>query len=165
MILIEKKIREKEAHETTSNIVCDLQREIESLRCDLASQDKRDGANMDGNSWDDSVPPHLLRLEELHQDLSRLRQENKGSNLSFKKNYLYLKNFAITIIFHILEILEAHEELQAQMLNKGLETGRSLLGPPPQSSLAAELTEMSNDQVCIKQIRYIIIYLAITIMI
>lgn len=46
---------------------------------------------------------------------------------------------------------EAHEELQAQLLTRGLETGRSLLGPPPHSSLAAELTEMTNDQVFILQ--------------
>ncbi|XP_077285871.1 rab11 family-interacting protein 3-like isoform X2 [Arctopsyche grandis] len=114
--------KEKDSHESATDIVCELQRELESLRRELAVHERRDGDNVDGNGWDEPVSPHLLRLEELHQDLTRLRQENK-------------------------ELLEAHEELQAQMLNKGLETGRSLLGPPLQSSLAAELTEMSNDQI------------------
>lgn len=47
---------------------------------------------------------------------------------------------------------ESNEELQAQMLNKGLEEGRSLLANPAHNnSLAAELEAMDENEVRMDQ--------------
>jgi Rab11 family-interacting protein 3/4 len=62
-----------------------------------------------------------LRLEELHQEMEELRHTNK-----------------------ILE--ETNEELQALMLNRGIEEGRHLLNGTS-NSLAQELEAMSQNQV------------------
>lgn len=56
-------------------MVNELQRELEKTRRDLAA---RCSAEREGGQGEWG-PPDLLRLEELHQDLSRLRQENKGT--------------------------------------------------------------------------------------
>lgn len=55
----------------------ELQLEYERLKSDL-SERNIDGSLRNSDSWENSVSPDLLRLEELHQDLNRLRQENKG---------------------------------------------------------------------------------------
>ena len=48
---------------------------------------------------------------------------------------------------------ESNEELQAQMLNKGLEEGRSLLANPAHNnSLAAELEAMDENEVRMDQL-------------
>ncbi|XP_073946991.1 rab11 family-interacting protein nuf [Choristoneura fumiferana] len=70
-------------------------------------------------------PPPDPRLDELRQELTLLRTQNKS-------------------------LSEAQEELQAQILTRGVEEGRSLLdgvsGPLVANSLAAELSQMSDDQ-------------------
>ncbi|XP_063623551.1 rab11 family-interacting protein 4A isoform X2 [Cydia splendana] len=70
-------------------------------------------------------PPPDPRLDELRQELMLLRTQNKT-------------------------LSEAQEELQAQILTRGVEEGRSLLdgvsGPLVANSLAHELSQMSDDQ-------------------
>ncbi|XP_061714951.1 rab11 family-interacting protein 4A isoform X2 [Cydia pomonella] len=70
-------------------------------------------------------PPPDPRLDELRQELTLLRTQNKS-------------------------LSEAQEELQAQILTRGVEEGRSLLdgvsGPLVANSLAHELSQMSDDQ-------------------
>ncbi|XP_063382374.1 rab11 family-interacting protein 4A isoform X3 [Cydia fagiglandana] len=70
-------------------------------------------------------PPPDPRLDELRQELTLLRTQNKT-------------------------LSEAQEELQAQILTRGVEEGRSLLdgvsGPLVANSLAHELSQMSDDQ-------------------
>ncbi|XP_063363156.1 rab11 family-interacting protein 4 isoform X2 [Cydia amplana] len=70
-------------------------------------------------------PPPDPRLDELRQELTLLRTQNKS-------------------------LSEAQEELQAQILTRGVEEGRSLLdgvsGPLVANSLAHELSQMSDDE-------------------
>ncbi|GBP54277.1 Rab11 family-interacting protein 4A [Eumeta japonica] len=70
-------------------------------------------------------PPPDPRLDELRRELTLLRTQNKT-------------------------LTEAQEELQAQILTRGVEEGRSLLdgvsGPLLPNSLAHELSQMSDDQ-------------------
>ena len=55
------------------------------------------------------------------------------------------------MILSILGFHENNEELQAAMLNKGLEEGRSLLNNPQHTnSLAAEFEAMSENEVGMK---------------
>ncbi|ENN73115.1 hypothetical protein YQE_10256, partial [Dendroctonus ponderosae] len=61
-----------------------------------------------------------LRLEELHEEMAQLREDNS-------------------------HLLEANEELQASLLHAGLETGRMLTNG--ENSLAHELDIMSQDEV------------------
>jgi Rab11 family-interacting protein 3/4 len=63
-----------------------------------------------------------LRLEELHQEMEELRHTNKN-------------------------LQETNEELQALVLTRGLEEGRSLLLNGTSNSLAQELEAMSQNQV------------------
>uniref|UniRef100_A0AAR5Q195 FIP-RBD domain-containing protein n=1 Tax=Dendroctonus ponderosae TaxID=77166 RepID=A0AAR5Q195_DENPD len=60
-----------------------------------------------------------LRLEELHEEMAQLREDNS-------------------------HLLEANEELQASLLHAGLETGRMLTNG--ENSLAHELDIMSQDE-------------------
>lgn len=62
-----------------------------------------------------------LRLDELHQELEELREKNKN-------------------------LEELNLELQAVVLTRGVEEGRSLLNGPS-NSLAQELQQMNNNQV------------------
>lgn len=68
-----------------------------------------------------TTSPETLRLEELHQEVSTLRSENRA-------------------------LQECNEELQASLLTAGVEQGR-LLTVVGETSLAAELEAMSHDQV------------------
>lgn len=70
---------------------------------------------MDGNSWGDSVPPHLLRLEELHQDLSRLRQENKGDTLKIYILSIHYVHFVINIFSNYRNIRSARRITSADV--------------------------------------------------
>lgn len=70
-----------------------------------------------------TTSPETLRLEELHQEMEELRHANKN-------------------------LQESNEELQALMLTRGLEEGRSLLLNGTSNSLAQELEAMSQNQVC-----------------
>lgn len=62
-----------------------------------------------------------LRLDELHQELEELREQNKN-------------------------LEELNLELQATVLTRGVEEGRNLLNGPS-NSLAHELQQMNNTQV------------------
>ncbi|XP_004522086.1 rab11 family-interacting protein 3 isoform X2 [Ceratitis capitata] len=67
-----------------------------------------------------TTSPETIRLEELHQELEEMRQKNKA-------------------------LEEQNEELQAQVLTRGVEEGRNLLNGTL-NSLAQELEEMSQAQ-------------------
>ncbi|XP_036326679.1 intracellular protein transport protein USO1-like isoform X7 [Rhagoletis pomonella] len=67
-----------------------------------------------------TTSPETIRLEELHKELEEMRQRNKAME-------------------------EQNEELQAQVLTRGVEEGRNLLNGTL-NSLAQELEEMSQAQ-------------------
>lgn len=67
-----------------------------------------------------TTSPEALRLDELHEEMTTLRQKNS-------------------------QLLEANEELTASLLTAGVEQGRLLTAG--ETSLAAELEAMSHDQV------------------
>lgn len=70
-----------------------------------------------------TTSPETIRLEELHGELESLRNENRM-------------------------LKETNEELQALLLTRSVEEGRSLL-VGAEESLAAEFEAMSQDQVCV----------------
>lgn len=78
-----------------------------------------------------TTSPETLRQEELQQELEDLRQEKKS-------------------------LIEHNEELQAMILTRGVEEGRNLLNGTS-NSLAQELDELNDRQVCIpsKQLIFI----------
>ncbi|KAF5306439.1 hypothetical protein FQR65_LT07351 [Abscondita terminalis] len=67
-----------------------------------------------------TTSPETLRLEELHQEMAALRDKN-------------------------IQLQEANEELQANLLTAGVEQGRLLTAG--ETSLAAELEAMTHDQI------------------
>ncbi|KAB0795929.1 hypothetical protein PPYR_09990 [Photinus pyralis] len=67
-----------------------------------------------------TTSPETLRLEELHQEMAVLRDKN-------------------------IQLQEANEELQANLLTAGVEQGRLLTAG--ETSLAAELEAMTHDQI------------------
>lgn len=86
----------------------DLSREVEKLRLEARTPALP------------TTSPETLRLEELQEELTKLRTENSQLN-------------------------EVNEELQASLLHAGLETGRIL--SISEKSLAAELDVMTQDEV------------------
>lgn len=100
--------RLKREYEAQMQLLEDLSREVEKLRVEARTPALP------------TTSPETLRLEELHEELSKLRTENSQLN-------------------------EVNEELQASLLHAGLETGRILsIG---EKSLAAELDRMTQDEV------------------
>ncbi|XP_066249821.1 rab11 family-interacting protein 4 [Euwallacea similis] len=95
-------------HEQQLHLLEDLSKEIERLK-----MEHRTPALPTTNH-------EALRLEELHEEMSQLREQNS-------------------------HLLEANDELQASLLHAGLETGRILTNG--ENSLAHELDVMSQDEV------------------
>jgi len=65
-------------------------------------------------------------------------------------------NSNVGFILNVAELQDANDELNAQLLNRGLEEGRTLLttinSVPAADSLAAEFEAMSQDQVLFNSI-------------
>ena len=81
------------------------------------------------------------RIAEMESEIRTLREANKSECADIREKYSH-KTLSISG-FH-----ENNEELQAAMLNKGLEEGRSLLNNPQHTnSLAAEFEAMSENEV------------------
>lgn len=72
-----------------------------------------------------TTSPEVFRLEELHHELDEMQRANK--------------------LLH-----EQNEELQALIMTRGVEEGRSLLNGATNNNLADELGEMSERQVSAK---------------
>ncbi|CAH2039459.1 unnamed protein product, partial [Iphiclides podalirius] len=90
-----------------------------TLRAQLASAERELRRARDA-----TPPPPDPRLDELREELALLRTQNRS-------------------------LSEAQEELQAQILTRGVEEGRSLLnvsGPLVANSLAHELSQMSDHE-------------------
>ena len=87
----------------------------------------------------------LQGLLRWSQRFALSERQTKVSLPSKRKKHSHQKKMAISG-FH-----ENNEELQAAMLNKGLEEGRSLLNNPQHTnSLAAEFEAMSENEVGMK---------------
>lgn len=101
-------LRLKREYGAQLQLLEELSREVEKLRIEVRTPALP------------TTSPESLRLEELHEELSKLRTENS-------------------------QLTEVNEELQASLLHAGLETGRILsIG---EKSLAAELDVMTQDEV------------------
>ncbi|KAJ8910285.1 hypothetical protein NQ315_016102 [Exocentrus adspersus] len=107
-ILKEHDNRLKRDYDIQTQLIDELSKEIERLRTETRTPALP------------TTSPEILRLEELHEEMSALRAENT-------------------------HLQEANEELQASLLHAGLETGRMLT--IRENNLAAELEVMSQDEV------------------
>jgi len=116
--------------EASAHLMQELSREVEEGRRDA---EERRGRSRGVRDVEDDGAGHLIieegatgdlpaRIAEMEAEIRTLREANKR--------------------FH-----ESNEELQAAMLNKGLEEGRSLLNNPQHTnSLAAEFEAMSENE-------------------
>merc|ERR1712192_312107 len=107
--------------EASAHLIQELSREVEEGRRDA---EERRGRSHRGVVVEDEGATGDLpaRIAEMEAEIRTLREANKR--------------------FH-----ESNEELQAAMLNKGLEEGRSLLNNPQHTnSLAAEFEAMSENE-------------------
>jgi len=112
---------------TSMNIVQEMSREVEQLRNQKIELTQNDSVMQlqDGEEVFGDLP---ARIAEMETEIRVLRDQNKR--------------------FH-----ENNEELQAQMLNKGLEEGRTLLmNQAHNNSLAAEFEAMSENEVRLLQV-------------
>lgn len=106
---------------TSLNLVKEMSREVEQLKSQKAEMSQNDSGMQlqDGEEVFGDLP---ARIAEMETEIRVLRDQNKR--------------------FH-----ENNEELQAQMLNKGLEEGRTLLmNQAHNNSLAAEFEAMSENE-------------------
>ena len=122
-----------------------MSREVEEGRRDAEERRSRsrgvvvedDGAGLVIEGATGDLP---ARIAEMESEIRTLREANKSECAPSEKcsiNYLSASGFH-----------ENNEELQAAMLNKGLEEGRSLLNNPQHTnSLAAEFEAMSENEV------------------
>lgn len=95
-------------------------------------------------------------LEELRRNRTEMRQqreEERNSHISGEEVFGDLPARISEMETEIRELREQNkrfqennEELQAQMLNKGLEEGMNLLNNQPNNSLAAEFEAMSENE-------------------
>jgi hypothetical protein len=91
------------------------------------------------------IIPHQHRINGLYNE-SSLSLESTTSSEPFKVEELQQEIAELKQINRSLE--EANEELQAMLLNRGLEEGRFLLnGGSSTANLADELKEMGQAQV------------------
>ncbi|XP_047113637.1 rab11 family-interacting protein 4 isoform X4 [Schistocerca piceifrons] len=120
----ERRLREEAARESHANaqVVEELSRELEMLRQEQLERSEM-GDTSRSLSHSQQEEELAQQLCELQAELSVLRQQNKS-------------------------LQESNEELQAQMLTRSLEEGRTLLtnGAGAGNSLAAELEAMSQDE-------------------
>lgn len=122
----ETRLREAEEwrieNDRSRGLVEEMTKEIEELR---RNQSEINRKNEDrGIEIDDGfevLGDMSARISELETELRVLREENR-------------------------HFQESNEELQAQMLNKGLEEGRNLLNNQSHNSLAAEFEAMSENE-------------------
>ncbi|XP_049810969.1 rab11 family-interacting protein 4 isoform X1 [Schistocerca nitens] len=120
----ERRLCEEAARESHANaqVVEELSRELEVLRQEQLERSEM-GDTSRSLSHSQQEEELAQQLCELQAELSVLRQQNKS-------------------------LQESNEELQAQMLTRSLEEGRTLLtnGAGAGNSLAAELEAMSQDE-------------------
>ncbi|XP_049862950.1 rab11 family-interacting protein 4 isoform X4 [Schistocerca gregaria] len=120
----ERRLREEATRESHANaqVVEELSRELEVLRQEQLERSEM-GDTSRSLSHSQQEEELAQQLCELQAELSVLRQQNKS-------------------------LQESNEELQAQMLTRSLEEGRTLLtnGAGAGNSLAAELEAMSQDE-------------------
>ncbi|KYB28675.1 hypothetical protein TcasGA2_TC032404 [Tribolium castaneum] len=103
----EKERRLNQEHEAQVQLIEELSREIERLRSEARTPALP------------TTSPETIRLEELHEEITNLRNKNT-------------------------QLQEANDELQASLLHAGLEQGRMLTAG--ENSLAAELEAMTHDE-------------------
>ncbi|XP_064215437.1 rab11 family-interacting protein 4A isoform X3 [Tribolium castaneum] len=103
----EKERRLNQEHEAQVQLIEELSREIERLRSEARTPALP------------TTSPETIRLEELHEEITNLRNKNT-------------------------QLQEANDELQASLLHAGLEQGRMLTAG--ENNLAAELEAMTHDE-------------------
>ncbi|XP_071748204.1 rab11 family-interacting protein 4B isoform X6 [Lepeophtheirus salmonis] len=125
---LEENLRKKQDSFSDKNIensrlIEELYKETETLK-DSLNDRKNDGFIGCGSAdSDDDVFGNLAsRISEMENEIRSLRDKN-GS------------------------LQETNEELQAQMLNRGLEEGKILLNGPSDDSLAAEFEAMNENEI------------------
>uniref|UniRef100_A0A1B6CQH5 FIP-RBD domain-containing protein n=1 Tax=Clastoptera arizonana TaxID=38151 RepID=A0A1B6CQH5_9HEMI len=134
-----EKIKIEEQLGVTEGILLSLKEEINSLRDQERKHKERAEANQQ-------------LVEDLNLEIERLHGErnNALTNLSRTNTepQTHLQSQLDALREDHRSLLEAHEELQAVMLTKGIEEGRNLLSDSAgTNSLAAELEAMSQDDV------------------
>ncbi|XP_068618436.1 rab11 family-interacting protein 4A-like isoform X3 [Battus philenor] len=119
---------QREAQEAVGELTAALNASREAERRERAAgaalRAQLAAAERELSARDTSPPPPDPRLDELREELQLLRTQNRS-------------------------LSEAQEELQAQILTRGVEEGRSLLhvsGPLLENSLAHELSQMSDHE-------------------
>uniref|UniRef100_A0A1B6CAK6 FIP-RBD domain-containing protein n=2 Tax=Clastoptera arizonana TaxID=38151 RepID=A0A1B6CAK6_9HEMI len=132
-----EKIKIEEQLGVTEGILLSLKEEINSLRDQERKHKERAEANQQ-------------LVEDLNLEIERLHGErnNALTNLSRTNTepQTHLQSQLDALREDHRSLLEAHEELQAVMLTKGIEEGRNLLSDSAgTNSLAAELEAMSQD--------------------
>lgn len=109
-------------NERSKTIVDEMSRELEELRRNRTEmrqqREEERNSHISGEEVFGDLP---ARISEMETEIRELREQNKR----FQEN---------------------NEELQAQMLNKGLEEGMNLLNNQPNNSLAAEFEAMSENE-------------------
>lgn len=100
--------RLNQEHDAQVQLIEELSKEIERLRSEARTPALP------------TTSPETIRLEELHEEITNLRNKNT-------------------------QLQEANDELQASLLHAGLEQGRMLTAG--ENSLAAELEAMTQDEV------------------
>lgn len=123
--LLENRARELEEwgseRETSMSLVQEMSKEVEQLRqqkADMSSQI----SGVKRNDEDDILSDFSTRIAEMETEIRGLRDQNK-------------------------RLKEQNEDLQAQMLSKGLEEGKTLLmAEVGNNSLAAEFEAMSEHE-------------------
>merc|ERR1719445_842069 len=124
-VLQENRAREVEEwgdeRATSLSIVQEMSREVEQLRSQKAEMAQKD-SGMQIQNGEEVFGDLPARIAEMETEIRVLRDQNK-------------------------RLHENNEELQAQMLNKGLEEGRTLLmNQAHNNSLAAEFEAMSENE-------------------
>eukprot|EP00096_Caligus_rogercresseyi_P009079 TRINITY_DN3019_c0_g3_i3.p1 TRINITY_DN3019_c0_g3~~TRINITY_DN3019_c0_g3_i3.p1 ORF type:complete len:454 (-),score=76.84 TRINITY_DN3019_c0_g3_i3:538-1899(-) len=104
-----------------SKIIEELYKETEVLKGSLQEK-KTEGLSGSSDSDDDVFGNLASRISDMENEIRSLREKN-GS------------------------LMETNEELQAQMLNRGLEEGKILLNGPSDDSLAAEFEAMNENEI------------------
>jgi Rab11 family-interacting protein 3/4 len=106
--------------QANSHVVEELTRELEEVRNSREEQMTRE-SKVEQSVGEDVFSDLPARIADMETEIRILREQNKRMN-------------------------ESNEELQAQMLNKGLDEGMKIMQETHNSSLAAEFEAMSENE-------------------